>query len=142
MVRLVVGSSGETFAGRDLRAAILVAEDWSATLGNLERRGWPAELVIAALDIESRGGVAGTPEYASALIEELKDLRKDIQAVATRVTFDFLLHLVEIGRKRFHHFPLPRKVLIESTMASRPEISDVTTASSSSLNCSRKSLMN
>ncbi len=72
--RLVVGSSGQTFAGRDLRAAILAAEDWTATLGNLERRGWPPELVIAALDTESRGEVSGSPEYAQALVEELKGL--------------------------------------------------------------------
>jgi len=72
--RLVVGSSGESFSGRDLRAAILVAEDWSATLGNLERRGWPPELVMAALDIESRGAVPGTPEYAKGLVAELRDL--------------------------------------------------------------------
>ena len=72
--RLVVGSSGQTFAGRDLRAAILAAEDWTATLGNLERRGWPPELVIAALDTESRGEVSGSLEYAQALVEELTDL--------------------------------------------------------------------
>ncbi len=72
--RLVVGSSGQTFAGHDLRAAILAAEDWTATLGNLERRGWPPELVIAALDTESRGEVSGSPEYAQALVEELTGL--------------------------------------------------------------------
>jgi DNA gyrase subunit B len=72
--RLVVGSSGESFSGHDLRAAILVAEDWSATLQNLERRGWPPELVMAALDIESRGAVPGTSEYAQELVAELRDL--------------------------------------------------------------------
>jgi len=72
--RLVVGSSGESFSGRDLRTAILVAEDWSATLENLERRGWPTALVMAALDIESRGAVPGSSEYASELVAELRDL--------------------------------------------------------------------
>jgi len=72
--QLHVGSSGEAFSGRELRAAILAAEDWNETLGNLERRGWPAELVTAALDMASRGGVPGSPEYAAALVSELRDL--------------------------------------------------------------------
>jgi DNA gyrase subunit B len=72
--QLHVGSSGEAFSGRELRAAILAVEDWNETLGNLERRGWPAELVTAALDMASRGGVPGSPEYAAALVSELRDL--------------------------------------------------------------------
>jgi len=72
--QLHVGSSGEVFSGRELRSAILTAEDWTATLGNLERRGWPAELVTAALDMQSRGGTPGSPEYADDLVAELLDL--------------------------------------------------------------------
>ena len=72
--QLLVGASGQSFSGRDLRTAILAAEDWTATLGNLERRGWPSELVVAALDMESQGGAPGSPEYAEALVSELKDL--------------------------------------------------------------------
>ena len=68
-----MGASGQSFSGRDLRTAILAAEDWTATLGNLERRGWPPELVVAALDLESRGGAPGSAEYAAALVSELKD---------------------------------------------------------------------
>ena len=72
--QLHVGSSGEAFSGRELRAAILAAEDWNETLGNLERRGWPAELVTVALDMASQGGVPGSSEYAEALVSELRDL--------------------------------------------------------------------
>jgi DNA gyrase subunit B len=72
--RLVVGSTGATFAGRDLRSAILTAEDWNATLRNLERRGWPADLVVAALDAEAHALASGSPEYADALVADLLDL--------------------------------------------------------------------
>ncbi|MEE4270977.1 MAG: DNA topoisomerase (ATP-hydrolyzing) subunit B [Thermoanaerobaculales bacterium] len=75
--RLVVGSSGESFAGRELRSAILTAEDWNETIHNLERRGWPAELVVAALDMESEGGQPGSAEYAAALVAELRELGYD-----------------------------------------------------------------
>jgi len=75
--QLHIGSSGEVFSGRELRAAILTAEDWTATLGNLERRGWPAELVTAALDMKSRGEAPGSSEYAEALVSELRDLGYD-----------------------------------------------------------------
>jgi DNA gyrase subunit B len=72
--KLTVGSSGETFTERELRSAILTAEDWTETLGNLERRGYPAELVVAALDMESDGVAPGSPEYAERLVAELRDL--------------------------------------------------------------------
>ncbi len=75
--QLHVGATGATFSGHDLRGVILTAEDWTATLGNLERRGWPAELVTAALDVEAQGGVPGSPEYALALVGELRDLGYD-----------------------------------------------------------------
>jgi len=72
--QLYIGATGEEFSGRELRSVILVAEDWTATLGNLERRGWPAELVAAALDVRSHGKTPGSSEYADALIAELRDL--------------------------------------------------------------------
>ena len=72
--RLVVAATGDSFSGRDLRSAILTAEDWNATLHNLEKRGWPADLVVAALDMEARTQASGTPEYAEALVAELLDL--------------------------------------------------------------------
>jgi DNA gyrase subunit B len=72
--QLHVGSSGEVFSGRDLRAVILAAEDWTETLGNLERRGWPADLVAAALDVESKGMKSGSSDHAAALVAELRTL--------------------------------------------------------------------
>jgi DNA gyrase subunit B len=73
--RLVIGASGQTFAGRELRSAILAAEEWNATLNHLERRGWPADLVVAALDMGAEGdAVSGSREYAEALMSELEDL--------------------------------------------------------------------
>ncbi len=75
--QLTIGSSGQTFTDRDLRAAILTAEDWNATLGNLERRGYPAELVAAALDMESGDVAPGSGEYAEKLVAELHHLGYD-----------------------------------------------------------------
>ncbi len=75
--QLEIGSSGQTFAGRELRSAILAAEDWNATLGNLDRRGYPPELVVAALDMEASGVTPGSAEYAAALVAELRDLGYD-----------------------------------------------------------------
>jgi len=75
--QLTIGSSGQTFSDRDLRAAILTAEDWNATLGNLERRGYPPELVVAALDMESGGLAPGSGEYAEKLVAELTELGYD-----------------------------------------------------------------
>jgi DNA gyrase subunit B len=72
--RLLVASSGDAYSGRDLRAAILAAEDWNRTMTNLERRGWPSELVVAALEIGARGAQPGSPEFAGALVEELREL--------------------------------------------------------------------
>jgi len=71
---LVVGASGQSFSGRDLRSAILAAEDWNLILGNLERRGWPPDLVVAALDMQARGETPGSASFARALVGELVDL--------------------------------------------------------------------
>jgi len=73
--RLVIGASGRELVGRDLRRAILAAEDWSASLANLEHRGWPQDLVLAALDTEARWAErAGSEEFAAALAAELAEL--------------------------------------------------------------------
>ncbi len=83
--RLIVGASGQELAGRELRRLILAAEDWSASLRNLERRGWPQDLVLAALDTEKawRDRTA-SPEFADALAAELRELGYE----ETRVELD------------------------------------------------------
>jgi DNA gyrase subunit B len=71
--RVVVGASGQELSGPALRQAILHAEDWLKTLDQLQRRGWPAEIVTTVLDL---GGTldSGTEAYASAVVEELRTL--------------------------------------------------------------------
>jgi len=83
--KLVIGTTGSELAGRELRRAILAAQDWTASLELLERRGWPQDLVLAALDTEAsweeetRGA-----EFADALAAELRALGYD----ETRVELD------------------------------------------------------
>ena len=73
--RLVIGTTGRELAGRELRRAILAAQDWNQSLENLERRGWPQDIVLAALDTESRWqGSAGDEGFAEALATELREL--------------------------------------------------------------------
>jgi DNA gyrase subunit B len=72
---LVVGSTGLELAGHDLRSAILAAQGWLGTLEGLSRRGWPADVVLAALDIEQQWeGNTDSDGYAEALVGELKGL--------------------------------------------------------------------
>jgi DNA gyrase subunit B len=73
--RLVIGTTGRELAGRELRGAILAAQDWNRSLEHLERRGWPQDIVLATLDTESRwdGGV-GSEGFAEALATELREL--------------------------------------------------------------------
>ena len=72
---LVIGASGEQLAGRELRRAILAAQDWSRSLDHLERRGWPQDLVLAALDTEAAWAEDRTStEFAEALAGELREL--------------------------------------------------------------------
>jgi len=47
---LVIGGTGKKLAGSKLRSAILSAESWLDALDRLERRGWPRDVVRAALD--------------------------------------------------------------------------------------------
>jgi DNA gyrase subunit B len=73
--RLVIGTTGRELAGRELRRAILAAQDWNRSLEHLERRGWPQDIVLAALDTESRwDGGAGSDGFAEALATELREL--------------------------------------------------------------------
>jgi DNA gyrase subunit B len=73
--RLVIGTTGRELAGRDLRRAILAAQDWNRSLEHLERRGWPQDIVLAALDTEARWEGAANPEgFAEALATELREL--------------------------------------------------------------------
>jgi DNA gyrase subunit B len=83
--RLVIGATGSELEGRELRRALLAAEDWSESLANLERRGWPQDLVLAALDTEAlwRESPEG-PDFAETLANELKELGYD----ETRVVLD------------------------------------------------------
>jgi len=72
---LVLGSTGIDLAGGDLRSAILDAQAWNETLVQLERRGWPADVVVAALDLtEGDEHPPGSAPYAAALAAELRDL--------------------------------------------------------------------
>ncbi|MFV2071102.1 MAG: DNA topoisomerase (ATP-hydrolyzing) subunit B [Thermoanaerobaculales bacterium] len=72
---LVIGVSGEQLAGRELRRAILAAQDWSRSLEHLERRGWPQDLVLAALDTEAAWAEDKTgTKLAEALAGELRGL--------------------------------------------------------------------
>jgi len=83
--KLVIGTTGSELAGRELRRAILAAQDWTTSLEHLERRGWPQDLVLAALDTEAgwedetRGA-----KFADALAAEIRELGYD----ETRVELD------------------------------------------------------
>ena len=83
--KLVIGTTGNEIAGRDLRRAILADQDWNQSLEHLDRRGWPQDLVLAALDTEARweGGASGDG-FAEALASELLELGYE----ETRVELD------------------------------------------------------
>ena len=73
--RLVLGASGIDLSGDELRGAVLACENWLDTLGDLERRGWPADVAMAALDLtEGDAGPPGSETYARSLAAELVDL--------------------------------------------------------------------
>jgi DNA gyrase subunit B len=83
--RLVIGTTGRELAGRELRHAILAAQDWNQCLENLDRRGWPQDLVLAALDTEAHWeGGPGGDGFAEALASELRELGYE----ETRVELD------------------------------------------------------
>ncbi len=73
--RLVLGASGVELTGDDLRSALLAAEGWNNIMAELERRGWPPDLVMAALDLsEGDGDPPGSEGYARSLAAELQEL--------------------------------------------------------------------
>ncbi len=73
--KLVLGSTGIDLEGDDLRSAVLSAQAWNDTLAQLERRGWPSDVVMAALDLtEGDEHSAGSEAYAEALAVELTEL--------------------------------------------------------------------
>ncbi len=81
---LVIGTTGNELAGRELRRALLAAEDWITSIQHLERRGWPEDLVVTALDVE--GAWRETTDaagFAGALATELAELGYE-----TRVALD------------------------------------------------------
>jgi DNA gyrase subunit B len=74
--RLIVGTTGQKLEGRALRRAVLAAQDWNNSLEHLARRGWPTDLVLAALDAyaAARGDDEGNASFAEALAGELREL--------------------------------------------------------------------
>jgi DNA gyrase subunit B len=72
--RLVIGATGTVLEGDELRGAVLAAERWNHTLAQLERRGWPTDVVLTALDLSQADLQPGTAPYAQALAEELREL--------------------------------------------------------------------
>ncbi len=73
--RLVIGSSGIDLSGDELRTSLLAAEAWLGTMEQLAIRGWPAEVVMAALDLSDEDeNPPGSQAYAQSLASELADL--------------------------------------------------------------------
>jgi DNA gyrase subunit B len=73
--KLVLGSSGIDLVAEELRSAVLSAEGWNNTMAQLERRGWPPDVVMAALDLtEGDDHPPGSEAYANALASELTEL--------------------------------------------------------------------
>jgi DNA gyrase subunit B len=78
--RLVLGTTGIDLSGDELRSALLACESWHATLDSLERRGFPSDVVVAALDLtEGDDHPPGSAAYANALATELADLGYDVR---------------------------------------------------------------
>jgi len=76
--RLVLGSTGIDLSGDELRSAVLAAERWHDILDKLERRGWPADAVTAALDLtEDDEHPPGSEVNARALAAALMELGYD-----------------------------------------------------------------
>jgi len=83
--RLVLGATGIDLGGDELRGALLACEAWHGTLASLERRGFPPDIVLAALDLtEGDEHAPGSTDYARALAAELTDLGYE----SVRVEFD------------------------------------------------------
>ncbi len=82
---VTIGPTAENLSGGDLRHLIFSAEGWLDTLDELQRRGWPPEIVTAVLDLDARWERGeGSGAYADALAEELRILGYE----DVRVEFD------------------------------------------------------
>ena len=82
---LLVGATGKKLSGPKLRAAALAAEAWLSALERLDRRGWPADVVQAAVDQGlTDGRCLGRRDRADAIAAELSELGFD----DVRVEFD------------------------------------------------------
>jgi len=84
--RVVIGPTGAELTGRDLRTAILAAEGWLKSLDHLARRGWPADVVTAVLDVEhefEQGERSG--DVGPAIAETLRDLGYDEVRIETDI---------------------------------------------------------
>ena len=62
--------SGSTLTGRDLRHGISMAGEWLTTVDRLEKRGWPRDVVMAAIDADF-SGQPGTASQLASVIEGL-----------------------------------------------------------------------
>ncbi len=75
---LLVGATGKKLSGAKLRAAALAAEAWLGALERLDRRGWTADVVQAALDQGlTDGRCLRRKDRAEAIAAELRDLGFD-----------------------------------------------------------------
>ncbi len=75
---LLVGATGKKLSGARLRAAALAAEAWLGALERLDRRGWTADVVQAALDQGlTDGRCLRRKDRAEAIAAELRDLGLD-----------------------------------------------------------------
>ncbi len=79
---LRVGGTGDRLAGKRLRGAVLTAEAWLGGLRHLERRGWPQDVVRAALDQELSLERLAHRAAMDDLAAELHDLGFEEVAVA------------------------------------------------------------
>jgi DNA gyrase subunit B len=126
--RLVVGNIGLELEGRELRHAILAAEEWLDTVRHLERRGLPPDVVLAMLDLEDQWG--DEPEaagYAEALASELAELGYEarvefdeehgVETVVCQVAVDGRSWEVQLGRVvgESGHFRRARRQLRQIT---------------------------
>jgi DNA gyrase subunit B len=67
---LKTNTSEKTLSGRDLRHGIAMAGEWLATMNHMEKRGWPRDIVTAAIDAKFTGR-AGTGAELAAVISGL-----------------------------------------------------------------------
>ncbi|NOZ95593.1 MAG: DNA topoisomerase (ATP-hydrolyzing) subunit B [Acidobacteria bacterium] len=79
---LVIGASGKKLSGPKLRGAVMSAQAWLETLERLERRGWPGDVVRAALDQGlTDASQLKSRQVADGVAAELRELAFDDVAV-------------------------------------------------------------